>query len=71
VPYCGFLSGSSAIDRPELMMSFYNMIGVVLVGVLMMLFAIGGRKKHPRRRHWEGDNVFMLRRRNRGSAPAA
>jgi len=59
------------MDRPESMISLYHMIGVVLVGVLMMLFAIGGRKKHPRRRHWESANVFMLRRRNRGSAPAA
>jgi len=52
-------------------MSLYNMIGVVMAGVLMMLFAIGGRKKPERRLHWEGANIFMLRRRNSGSAPAA
>jgi len=53
------------------MMSLYNMIGVVMAGVLMMLFAVSDRRKNPRRRYREGTNIFMLRRRNSGSAPAA
>jgi hypothetical protein len=46
-------------------MSLYNMIGIVMAGVFMMLFAIGNRKKHARRRHWKGAKIFAPRHRNR------
>jgi hypothetical protein len=52
-------------------MSLYNLIGIVIAGVLMMLFAIGNRKKHTRRRFWEGAKNFAPRHRDRGPAPAA
>jgi hypothetical protein len=48
-------------DREEFVMSLYNMIGVVTAGVLMMLFAIGNRRKHTRRRHWEDGDIFARR----------
>jgi len=58
-------------DRKEFVMSLYNMIGIVMAGVFMMLFAIGNRKKHTRRRHWKGAKIFAPRHRDRGPAPAA
>jgi hypothetical protein len=58
-------------DRKEFVMSLYNLIGIVIAGVLMMLFAIGNRKKHTRRRFWEGAKNFAPRHRDRGPAPAA
>jgi hypothetical protein len=58
-------------DGEEFVMSLYHLIGVVIAGVLMMLFAIGNRKKHTRHRDWGGAKIFALRRRDHEPAPAA